>query len=48
MTGIEIAIGYLFAWAVRKAQHVAGRADREVDRALDAGVPIPDIYLELL
>jgi len=38
VTGIEIAIGYLFAWAVRKAQHVAGRADREVDRALDAGM----------
>ncbi|MGW4563232.1 hypothetical protein ACWEN3_12745 [Streptomyces sp. NPDC004561] len=38
MTGIEIAIGYLFAWAVRKAQRVAGRADGEVDRALDAGM----------
>ncbi|MER8012503.1 hypothetical protein [Streptomyces sp. NPDC094149] len=38
MTGIEIAIGYLFGWAVRKAQHVAGRADGEVDRALDAGM----------
>lgn len=38
MTGIEIAVGYLFAWAVRKARRVAGRADEEVDRALDAGV----------
>ncbi|MFE2103749.1 hypothetical protein, partial [Streptomyces sp. NPDC059468] len=38
MTGIEIAIGYLFAWAVRKAQRVAGRADGEVERALDAGM----------
>ncbi|MFJ9121904.1 hypothetical protein ACIRJO_41040 [Streptomyces sp. NPDC102394] len=38
MTGIEIAIGYLFGWAVRKAQRVAGRADGEVDRALDVGM----------
>lgn len=38
MTGIEIAIGYLFAWAVRKAQRVAGQADDEVDRALDVGM----------
>ncbi|WP_369265225.1 hypothetical protein [Streptomyces sp. R35] len=38
MTGIEIAVGYVFAWAVRKAQRVAGRADAEVDRGLDAGM----------
>jgi hypothetical protein len=38
VTGIEIAIGYLFAWAVRKAQRVAGRADGEIDRALDTGM----------
>jgi hypothetical protein len=38
MTGIEIAVGYLFAWAVRKAKRVAGRADEEVDRTLDAGM----------
>ncbi|MFI6157879.1 hypothetical protein ACIBCA_34945 [Kitasatospora sp. NPDC051170] len=38
MTGIEIAIGYVFAWAVRKAKRVTGRADEEVDRTLDAGM----------
>ncbi|WP_162952398.1 hypothetical protein [Streptomyces hundungensis] len=37
VTGIEIATGYL-AWAVRKAQRMAGRADGEVDRVLDAGM----------
>ncbi len=36
MTGIEIAVGYVFAWAVRKARRVAGRADQEIDRTLDA------------
>ncbi|MFJ4184933.1 hypothetical protein [Kitasatospora sp. NPDC089509] len=38
MTGVEIAVGYVFAWAVRKARRVAGRADAEVDRTLDAGM----------
>lgn len=38
MTGVEIAVGYVFAWAVRKARRVAGRADAEVDRGLDAGM----------
>ncbi|MEU4172172.1 hypothetical protein AB0F46_35480 [Streptomyces sp. NPDC026665] len=38
MTGLEIAVGYVFAWAVRKARRVAGRADEEVDRGLDAGM----------
>ncbi|MFD4956880.1 hypothetical protein [Streptomyces sp. NPDC058451] len=38
MTGIEIAVGYVFAWLVRKAKRVAGRADAEVDRSLDAGM----------
>lgn len=38
MTGVEIAIGYMFAWAARKARRVAGRADAEVDRGLDAGM----------
>ncbi|MEU2358829.1 hypothetical protein ABZ599_38730 [Streptomyces misionensis] len=38
MTGIEIVVGYVFAWAVRKAKRVAGRADAEVDRTLDAGM----------
>jgi hypothetical protein len=38
MTGIEIAVGYVFAWLVAKARRVAGRADAEVDRALDAGM----------
>ncbi|MBV6703316.1 hypothetical protein KV557_40600 [Kitasatospora aureofaciens] len=38
MTGIEIAVGYAFAWLVRKAKRVAGRADAEVDRTLDAAM----------
>ncbi|MEU1284452.1 hypothetical protein [Kitasatospora sp. NPDC005856] len=38
MTGIEIAVGYVFAWLVRKASRVAGRADEEVDRTLDAAM----------
>ncbi|MEW1777109.1 hypothetical protein [Streptomyces sp. NPDC086777] len=38
MTGIEIAVGYVFAWAVRKAKRVAGRADQEVDRTLDGAM----------
>ncbi|MFJ1561545.1 hypothetical protein [Streptomyces mirabilis] len=35
---MEIAVGYLFVWAVGKARRVAGRADAEVDHALDAGM----------
>lgn len=35
MTGIEIAAGYVFAWAVRKVRRAAPRADAEVDRVVD-------------
>jgi hypothetical protein len=38
MTGIELAVGYVAAWAWRKARRVAGRADAEVDQVLDAGM----------
>ncbi|MFE2970415.1 hypothetical protein ACFXKC_43580 [Streptomyces sp. NPDC059340] len=38
MTGLELAVGYLIGWAVRKARRVADRADAEVDQALDAGM----------
>ncbi|MCL2554993.1 MAG: chromosome partitioning protein [Actinomycetia bacterium] len=38
MSGIEVAIGYLFAWLVRKARRVGGRADAEVDRTLDTAM----------
>ncbi|MEV7395295.1 hypothetical protein [Streptomyces sp. NPDC091215] len=38
MTGVEVVVGYMFAWLVRKARRVAGRADGEVDRTLDAGM----------
>ena len=38
MVGAEIAVGYVFAWLVRKARHVGQRADGQVDAALDAGV----------
>lgn len=38
VTGVEIAVGYVFAWLVGKARRVAGRADAEVDHGLDAGM----------
>ncbi|MFI6151274.1 hypothetical protein ACIBCA_01050 [Kitasatospora sp. NPDC051170] len=38
MTGAEIAVGYVSAWKVRQAKRVAGRADEEVDRTLDAAM----------
>ncbi|MFE2584569.1 hypothetical protein [Streptomyces sp. NPDC059378] len=38
MTGVEIAVGYVCVWLVGKARRVAGRADAEVDRGLDAGM----------
>ncbi|MFI1096028.1 hypothetical protein [Streptomyces sp. NPDC020917] len=38
MSGIEVAIGYMFAWLVRKARRVGGRADAEVDRTLDTAM----------
>ncbi|MGW5325697.1 hypothetical protein [Streptomyces sp. NPDC004014] len=38
MTGVEIAVGCLFAWAARKARRVGARADQETDRALDAAM----------
>jgi hypothetical protein len=38
MTGIELVIGYVAAWAWQKARRMAGRADAEVDQALDAGM----------
>lgn len=36
MTGVEIAVGYVFARLLRKAKRVGERADAEVDRSLDA------------
>lgn len=38
MTGVEVAVGFLVAWLVRKAKRVGQRADAEVDQALDAGM----------
>ncbi|MFI1094141.1 hypothetical protein [Streptomyces sp. NPDC020917] len=38
MVGVEIAVGYVFAWAVRKARRVGGRADAEVDQVVDAAM----------
>ncbi|MFI9248288.1 hypothetical protein ACIGXF_38345 [Streptomyces sp. NPDC053086] len=35
---MEIAVGYVFAWLVRKARRVTAPADAEVDRVLDAGI----------
>lgn len=38
MTGIEIAIGCLITWLVKKANRAGQRADAEVDYAIDAGM----------
>lgn len=38
MSGFEVAVGFLGAWAVQKVRRVAGRADAEVDRALDVAM----------
>lgn len=38
MTGIELVVGYLAAWGVRKLRRVGARADAEVDRVLDAAL----------
>ncbi|MFJ4676021.1 MULTISPECIES: hypothetical protein [unclassified Kitasatospora] len=35
LPGTELVAGYLFAWLVRRAKDVAGRAETEVDHALD-------------
>jgi hypothetical protein len=33
-----IVVGYVIAWAVRKARRVGGQLDAEVDQTLDAGL----------
>jgi len=38
MTGIEVVVGYLIAWAVRKSRRVGARLDKETDTVLDAGL----------
>jgi hypothetical protein len=38
MTGVEVVVGYLVAYAWRKARRIAGRADAVVDQGLDAGM----------
>ncbi|MER5880664.1 hypothetical protein ABT119_32695 [Streptomyces sp. NPDC001910] len=38
MTGIEVAVACVFAWAVNKARRVGGRADGEVDFVLDSAM----------
>ena len=38
MVGLELVVGYLIAWATRKARRVGSRLDGEVDYALDAGL----------
>lgn len=38
MTGIEVVVGFLAAWAVRKARRVGDQADAEVDRVLDTAM----------
>jgi hypothetical protein len=36
--GAEVAVGYLFAWLVRKGRRAAQRADGQVDKAIDTTV----------
>jgi hypothetical protein len=36
MTGVEVAAAMVFAWAVRKAKRVGGRADGVVDEVIDS------------
>ena len=38
VTGVELLLGAVIGWAVRKARRVGGRVDGQVDEALDAGV----------
>lgn len=38
MFGAEVAVGYLFAWFVRKGRRAAQRADGQVDEAIDVAV----------
>lgn len=38
MTGLELVAGAAVGYLVRKLRRVGGRADAEVDRALDAGM----------
>lgn len=38
MTGVEVAVGFLVTWILRKAGRAAERADGVVDEVVDAGV----------
>jgi hypothetical protein len=38
VTGLEVVVGFLVAWVVRKANRVGQRADEIADEALDAGL----------
>jgi hypothetical protein len=38
VTGVEIAVGYVCAYLVRKARRAGQQADAEVDRVVDAGM----------
>jgi len=38
VTGLEVVVGFLVAWVVRKGRRVAGRVDAEVDQVLDASL----------
>ena len=49
MAGLEIVVGYLIAWAVRKARRVGGRLDDDVDLVMDAELnQIHDLVAEKL
>jgi hypothetical protein len=38
VTGLEVVVGFLVAWVVRKARRVGGQADAVVDEVLDASM----------
>lgn len=38
MPGLELVVGYLVGWFLKKSRHVGTRADQEVDRVLDRGM----------
>lgn len=38
MTGLELVVGYLAAWGVRKLKRAGNRLDEETDEVIDAGL----------
>jgi len=38
VVGVELVVGYLIAWVLRKGRRIGGRLDGEADQVLDAGL----------